>query len=176
MFVLRMSLLTISIALMFSPIVKVLPVCSAAPMTAKNAVVTVPAGQALQTIVTTPISSNHLYLGQTVTVVTGEDFYYNGNLVAPVDSVLIGSVINVSKAKNESNGELLLRFTQLTTPYGIKVPISAIIKNDNKQGKLFGYDAEKEGGADVNIPVTTPMTLVLTQPITVNPEMYNSNY
>lgn len=82
----------------------------------KSAVITVPEGQVLKAIVTTPLTSNYLSLGQNVTMVLGEDFYYNNKLVAPMDSVISGSVIRVSKASKDADGELLLRFTRITTP------------------------------------------------------------
>ncbi len=143
----------------------------------KSAVVTIPEGQIIRTIVTTPLTSNHLSLGQNVTMVLGEDFYYNNKLVAPMDSVVYGSVIKVSKATAEEEGKLLLRFTRITTPYGIQVPVSAIVKNSNKIGILSGFDNEfATASKDVDIPVTTPVDLILIQPITVNPEIYNTNY
>ena len=144
--------------------------------TTKSAVITVPEGQVIRTIVTTPLTSDHLSLGQNVTMVLGEDFYFDNKLVAPIDSVVSGSVIKVSRSTPSEGGKLLLRFTRITTPYGIQVPISAIVKNDNKTGMLTGAALADEGKKDVDIPVTTPIDLVLIQPITVNPEIYNTNY
>lgn len=139
--------------------------------------ITVPAGQTIQAIVTTPINSKNLSLGQTVTMVVGEDFYYNNKLIAPFESVLTGSVINVSKAKDKTAGKIYLRFTEAVTPYGIQIPLAAIIKTSDKTGKLSGENLEyKDEGNNVNIPVNKPIELLLTQPITVNPEVYNSNY
>ena len=143
----------------------------------KAAQITVPAGQTIQAVVTTPINSKNLTLGQTVTMVVGEDFYYNNKLIAPFESVLTGSVINVSKATPKSDGKLYLRFTQAVTPYGIQIPLAAIIKTGDKTGKLSGKDSEyNDESANVSIPVNTPVELILTQPITVNPEVYNTNY
>ena len=82
--------------------------------TLKGSVVTVPAGQSMPVVVTTPISSANMTTGQTVTVALGSDFYYNGNLIAPAGSSVTGTAIEVSKAKHGSlNGKLLLRFTQI---------------------------------------------------------------
>ena len=143
----------------------------------KRAVISVPEGQTIHAIVTTPLTSNRLSLGQNVTMALGEDFYYNNKVIIPVDSIVYGSVIRVSGASAGNIGELMLRFTRITTPYGIQIPISAIVKNDTKVGKITGLNTEfhTEAG-DVDIPVTTPIDLVLTQPITVNPEIYNTNY
>lgn len=197
--------------------------------TLKGSVVTVPAGQSMPVVVTTPISSANMTTGQTVTVALGSDFYYNGNLIAPAGSSVTGTAIEVSKAKHGSlNGKLLLRFTQIVTPYGVQIPISAVVKTTDNSGVLIGgtkMDVTKEYGKDVAIgagagalagviisplaggsigkgtalatavgagggvvksiwdkgndvviPANSAVQLVLTQPITVNPAIYNNNY
>jgi len=197
--------------------------------TLRGSVITVPAGQIFQAVVTTPLSSETLTLGQNVTLALGSDFYYNNNLIAPAGSTITGSVVEVSKAKRASmNGKLLIRFTQIVTPYGIQIPISAVIKTTDGTGVLLGgtkMDVTKEytkdlavgsaagavsgvvfgalaggdigrgaalgtavgaggglvksiwdKGNDVEIPASSQIELTLTQPITVNPAIYNSNY
>ena len=197
--------------------------------TLKGSVVTVPAGQSFSAVVTTPLSSANLTLGQTVTIALGSDFYYNNNLIGPAGSSVTGQVLEVSKAKRGSmNGKLMIRFTQIVTPYGLQVPISAVIKTTDNTGRLVGgtkMDVAKDYGKDiavgagagalagviisplaggdigkgtalatavgaggglvksiwdkgddVEIPVNAQIQLVLTQPITVNPAIYNNNY
>ncbi len=197
--------------------------------TLKGSVVTVPAGQNVPVVVTTPINSANMTVGQTVTVALGSDFYYNGNLIAPAGSSVTGTVIEVSKAKHGSmNGKLLLRFTQIVTPYGLQIPISAVVKTNDNTGVLIGgtkLDVAKDytkdlaigagagalagviisplaggdigkgtalatavgagggliksiwdKGNDVEIPANSAIELILTQPITVNPAMFNNNY
>ncbi len=110
-----------------------------ANQTLKGSVVTVPAGKTFSAIVTTPLSSAALITGQSVTLALGSDFYNNGNLIAPAGSSVTGTVIEVSKAKHGSlNGKLLIRFTQIVTPYGIQIPISAVIKTNDNTGVLVG--------------------------------------
>lgn len=193
----------------------------------KGSVVTVPAGQSVPAVVTAPISSANLILGQNVSVALGSDFYYNGNLIAPAGSSVTGTVLEVSKAKHGSmNGKLLVRFTQIVTPYGIQIPISAVIKTTDNTGVLVGgtktdvaLDYGKDvaigagtgalaglivsplaGGSigkgtalatavgaggglvksiwdkgnDVEIPANSGIQLILTQPITVNPAIYDN--
>lgn len=195
----------------------------------KGSVVTVPAGQKIPAVVTTPLSSANLTVGQNVTLALGSDFYYNGNLIAPAGSSISGNVLEVSKAKRGSmNGKLLVRFTQIVTPYGVQVPISAVIKTKDNTGVLVGgtkLDVAKDYGKDVavgagagalagviisplaggdvgkgtalatavgaggglvksfldkgndvEIPANSAIELMLTQPITVNPAMFNNNY
>ena len=197
--------------------------------TLKGSVVTVPAGQNVPVVVTTPISSANMTTGQTVTVALGSDFYYNRNLIAQAGSTVTGTAIEVSKAKHGSmNGKLLLRFTQIVTPYGVQIPISAVVKTSDNTGvlvggtkldvtKSYGKDVAIGAGAgalagviisplaggdvgkgtalatavgagggivksiwdkgnDVEIPANSAIQLVLTQPITVNPAMFNNNY
>lgn len=195
----------------------------------RGSVVTVPAGQSMPAVVTMPLNSANLTLGQNVTLALGSDFYYNNNLIAPAGSSITGTVLEVSKAKRGSmNGKLMLRFTQIVTPYGIQIPISAIVKTSDNSGMLIGgtkMDVAKDyakdltvgagagavsgvvfgalaggdigkgaalgtavgagggliksvwdKGDDVVIPANSNIELVLTQPITVNPAIYNSNY
>ena len=123
--------------------------------TLKGSVVTVPAGQNISAVVTSPISSANLTTGENVTLALGSDFYYNGNLIAPAGSSITGTAIEVSKAKHGSmNGKLLVRFTQITTPYGIQIPISAVIKTNDNTGVLVGgtkTDVVLDYGKDVAV-------------------------
>lgn len=105
----------------------------------KGSVITVPAGQDFFAVVTSPISSAYITAGENVTLALGSDFYYNGNLIAPAGSTVSGTAIEVSKAKHGSmNGKLLLRFNKIITPYGVQVPISAVVKTEDNTGVLVG--------------------------------------
>lgn len=105
----------------------------------KGRVVTVPPGAQFSAVVSTPISSEYLTMGQPVTVTLGSDFYYNSTLIAPAGSSVCGTVTQVTKAKHGTiNGSLRLRFTEIVTPYGSRVPISATIKTDDGTGLLTG--------------------------------------
>ena len=102
-------------------------------------VVMVPAGTSLPAMLTTPISSATAAAGQGVTMALNSDFYYNNKLIAPAGSTISGAVIEASKAKRGSmNGKLCIRFTQIFTPYGTQIPISAVIKTDDNTGVLIG--------------------------------------
>ena len=181
--------------------------------TLKGHVVTVPAGQNIPAVTTMALSSENLTLGQNVSIALSSDFYYNGSLIAPAGSM---------------NGRLMVRFTQIITPYGGQIPISAVIKTDDNTGVLVGgtkMDVAKDYGKDiaigsaagattglvmsalsdgklgkgtalgtavgaggglvkslwdkgndVEIPANAGIEITLTQAITVNPAIYNSNY
>lgn len=123
--------------------------------TLKGRIVTVPAGVTMSAVVSTPISSQYLTMGQTVAVTLGSDFYYNNNLIAPAGSTVSGTVTQVTKAKHGTiNGSLRLRFTEITTPYGTRIPISACVRTDDGTGLLKGgtkMDTTKEYAKDIAV-------------------------
>jgi len=123
--------------------------------TLKGSVVTVPAGQTFKAVFMAPISSETAYTGQNITLALGSDFYYNGNMIAPAGSTITGTVIESSKAKHGTiNGKLTLRFTQIITPTGGTIPISALVRTDDNTGTLMGgtrFDVATEYTKDIAI-------------------------
>lgn len=107
--------------------------------TLKGRVIVVPPGTTIPTVVSTPISSEFLTMGQPVCLTLGSDFYYNNSLIAPAGSSVNGTVVQVKKATHGTiNGNLRLRFTEIVTPYGTRVPISAQIRTEDGTGLLVG--------------------------------------
>ena len=123
--------------------------------TLKGSVIMVPAGTTVQAMLTNPISSEYTTVGQQVNLVLGSDFMYGGKLIAPAGSTVSGTVIEASKAKRGSmNGKLSVRFTQINTPFGTQIPISAIIKTEDGTGVLVGgtkMDVTKEYAKDLAV-------------------------
>lgn len=121
----------------------------------QGSVVMVPSGALVPAMLTTQLSSANAQVGQQVSFVLNSDFYYNNKLIAPVGSSVIGTVIEASKAKHGSiNGKLCVRFTQINTPYGNQIPISALIKTEDGTGVLLGgtkMDVTKEYAKDMAI-------------------------
>lgn len=116
-------------------------------------VIMVPAGTTIKTMLTTPLSSEYSSIGQPVSLALNEDFYFANKLIAPAGSTINGSVIESSKAKRGGiNGKLCVRFTQIYTPYGTQIPISAVIKTNDSSGVLIGgtkVDVAKEYTKDL---------------------------
>jgi hypothetical protein len=107
--------------------------------TLQGNVVMVPAGSTVKAMLTAPISSQTTSAGQSVSMALNSDFYYGQHLIAPAGSTIYGTVIEASSAKRGSiNGKLCIRFTQIYTPYGTQIPISAVIKTDDLSGVLVG--------------------------------------
>lgn len=123
--------------------------------TLRGGVITVPAGQSFRAVFTTPVSSSSAMAGQEIVMVLGKDFYYNNSKIASSGSSVKGSVIEVSSAKHGSiNGKIAIRFTQITTPTGQEIPISAIIKTDDYSGVLVGgtkFDTTKNYTRDIAV-------------------------
>jgi len=100
-------------------------------------VVVVPAGTNIQVTTTSILGSDNLTLGQAVSAVLAQDFVYNGVTVAPAGSMVAGNVTLVRKGGHAGkNGQLQIRFTQITTPYGNVIPISAMVKTSDGTGIL----------------------------------------
>lgn len=127
--------------------------------TLRGSVVTVPAGQTFKAVVTSPISSATMYRGQNVSMALGTDFYYNGLQIAPAGSTITGMVLEADKAKHGSmNGKLSIRFTNIVTPTGMQIPISAVIRTQDNTGVLMGgtkMDVTKDYTKDLAIGSAT---------------------
>lgn len=119
----------------------------------EGSIVMVPAGATVKATLTAPLSSEYTSAGQTVSMALNSDFYYSGQLIAPAGSTVYGTVIEASKAKRGGiNGKLCVRFTQIFTPYGTQIPISAVIQTNDSSGVLVGgtkLDVTKEYAKDL---------------------------
>lgn len=119
----------------------------------RGSVLTVPAGSTFPATLTSGLSSSSATIGQSVMMMLTSDFYYGNKLVAPAGSSVFGTVTAVTPSKHGSiNGKLAVRLTQITTPTGNQIPISAVIKTDDNSGVLVGgtkMDVAKEYTKDV---------------------------
>lgn len=121
----------------------------------KGKVTTVPAGTVVSAYTTSPLSTLNLIQGQTVNVTLGENLYNNGTLIAEAGSTVSGLVIESRKAKHGSiNGALNIRFTEIITRSGQRIPINASIKTSDGTGVLKGgtkMDTTKEYAKDMAV-------------------------
>ncbi len=109
----------------------------------KGSIVVVPAGTSVNITTTAILSSSTASLGQAVNAVLANNFYYNNILVAPAGSTLQGNVTLAKKGNHAGiNGQLQVRFTQIVTPYGNIIPISAMIKTTDGTGILVAGTAK----------------------------------
>jgi len=132
----------------------------------KGYVTVVPAGVNLPVTTVNAISSSTATLGQAVSVMLKDNFYYNNVLVAPAGSTVTGNVTYVRKdGRAGKNGQLQLRFTQINTPYGNIIPISAMVKTTDGTGILkagTAKDTTKEYAKDLAVGSGAGAVLGLT--------------
>lgn len=123
--------------------------------TLKGKVVMIPAGVSIPAMTNMVLSSESLSLGQSVSVPVCNNFYYSNSLVAPSGSSINGTVVQVKKAGRAGiNGQLMIKFTNIITPYGQMIPISGHIKTHDGTGLLVGgtkADSAKEYAKDVAV-------------------------
>lgn len=118
----------------------------------RGRVTTVPAGTVIPVYVSMPLSSANLSQGQVVNLTLGDNLYNNGVLIAESGSTVSGVVVDVRKARHGSlNGYLNIKFTEIITRTGQRIPISASIKTSDGTGILKGgtkVDTAKEYAKD----------------------------
>lgn len=102
-------------------------------------VAVVAAGTKLQASLKNTLNSGSTQPGEAVEATLGSPIYSGGVEVVPAGSKLVGQVTNVVSAKRfkfGANGKIDIRFTQIETPDGRRVPLSASI--DDTQLRLTG--------------------------------------
>ncbi len=102
-------------------------------------VAVVAAGTKLQASLKNTLNSGSTQPGESVEATLGSPIYSGGVEVVPAGSKLVGQVTNVVSAKRfkfGANGKIDIRFTQIETPDGRRVPLSASI--DDSQLRLTG--------------------------------------
>ncbi len=118
-------------------------------------ITTLPAGTVTRAYVRTPLSSATLTTGQTVTLSLDEDLYNNNVLIAKAGSTINGVVIKAVSAKHGSiNGQLNIKFTEIVTTTGQRIPICASIRTSDGTGVLKGgtkMDTTKEYVKDMGV-------------------------
>lgn len=99
----------------------------------------IPMGTVVSAVTTCDISSETLIVGDNVALTLGAPFYYKGNLIAPANSTVLGLVVEAQKAGHaERNGKIRIKFNELITPGGNRIPISAKLITPDGTGVLMG--------------------------------------
>lgn len=118
-------------------------------------VVMVPANTMFEAILMTPISSETASVGDSVSFYLGSDFYYGKNLIASAGSRVNGTIIKAKKGSwANRNGQIQIRFTNIVTPTGQMIPISASLQTSDGSGVLkagTAKDVTKEYAKDATV-------------------------
>ncbi len=100
-------------------------------------VIMVPANTTFNANLMSPLSSEYTKVGDNVSMYLDNDFYYGTKLIAASGSRLNGTVIKARKGGYAGkNGNIQIRFTNLITPTGQVIPLSAHVETDDGSGIL----------------------------------------
>lgn len=103
----------------------------------------VPAGITCSAVLSQEINSRSAIVGQEVNALLVEDFKYNGSLIAPEGSVIIGNVVELKRAgMGARSAKMLIKFTTIRTPYNNIIPINAVIATTDMSGVLKASSAK----------------------------------
>ncbi len=118
-------------------------------------VVMVPANTSFEAVTMTPLSSETARVGDNVSFYLGSDFYYGRHLIAAAGSKINGIVLHTRKGGlGHKNGQIQIKFTNIYTPTGQMIPISARIQTEDASGILkagTAKDATKEYVKDTGV-------------------------
>jgi len=124
----------------------------------------IPSGVEVSAILAEELNSDNITVGQNVNCYLLQNFKYKNTLIAPKASLIKGNVVKNKKADDITNSSTLIRFTSITTPYNNVIPISAIVKTEDKTGILKGTQADKalilNAGDAIDISFVQPITVV----------------
>lgn len=110
-------------------------------------VIFVPAATSFYANLMSPLNSEYVKAGDSVSMYLDTDFYYGNKLIAAGGSRLNGTVIKAKKGGLAGrNGNLKLRFTNLITPTGQVIPLSAHVETDDGSGVLKAGTAKDTVG------------------------------
>ncbi|MBQ8886767.1 MAG: hypothetical protein IJY61_03605 [Candidatus Gastranaerophilales bacterium] len=118
-------------------------------------VVMVPVNTSFEAVSMSSISSETASVGDSVSFYLGSDFYYGKNLIASAGSRVNGTIIKAKKGSwGNRNGQIQIRFTNIVTPTGQMIPISASLQTSDGSGILkagTAKDVTKEYAKDATV-------------------------
>ena len=125
------------------------------PKALQGKVTILPMGTTIKGMLTRELSSQTLEVGDSVILTLKTPFYYNGTVIAPTNSNVIGNVTKVRRAgRAEKDGQVKVKFKEIITPQGNRIPISAKIVTTDGSGILkggTGKDRAKDISKDVAV-------------------------
>ena len=132
-----------------------------APDPIYNKTITVPRGYILSAELYNVLNSENIMQADKIDAGLKSDFIYNGTIIAPEGSLIKGTVVKVTEKTDKETARLLIKFTNISTPNGVSVPISGIIKTEDRTGLLY---ADNEGifnnSDNIDIIIMQPVTVV----------------
>lgn len=113
----------------------------------KGKVVMVPASTTFPAVSMSPLSTEFSHLGDSVTFYLGSDFYYGTSLIAPAGSKINGTIIRLKRGGIPNrHGQMQIKFTNIVTPMGMQIPVSASLLTEDGSGILKGGTSKDAAG------------------------------
>ena len=131
-----------------------------APDPIYSKMVIVPVGYTLSLRTNNTWSTKNFSVPDKVYAFLSEDFYYNKHIIAPQGSIVQGMVVKSIKGDDKQEAQLQIKFTTIITPEGQVIPITALVKNSDKNGIIKG---------DREIPQDSVIDIILKQAVTYIP-------
>lgn len=111
----------------------------------KGQISTVPAGTVFEVITNSTLGTSTSQVGDIFTATITKPVMAGGGVIIPEGSEAIGQVTYLESAgRAGKNGSMEIRFTNIKTPYGNKIPISGRIITTDKSGVLRGGSIKKQ--------------------------------
>lgn len=121
----------------------------------KGNVVFIPAGTKTSAVLSQALNSQTSSEGMSVFATLDKDFVYNSTTIAPAGSSVNGTIVKCKRAGiGNRNGQIQIRFTNIRTPQGYNIPITATIATTDGSGILKGgatMDSAKDYGKNAAI-------------------------
>ncbi len=121
----------------------------------KGNVVFIPMGTKTSAVLSQALNSQTSSEGMSVFATLDKDFIYNSTKIAPAGSSVSGTIVKCKKAGiGNRNGQIQIRFTNIRTPQGYNIPISATVATTDGSGILKGgatVDSAKDYGKNAAI-------------------------
>ena len=131
-----------------------------APDPIYNKTIIIPQGYVLSIRTNNVWSTKNFTVPDKVFAHLNDDFYYNNHLIAPQGSIVQGMVVKSVSANEQQDAQLQIKFTSIITPNAQVIPITALVKNGDKNGIIKG---NKE------ISQNSLVDIILKQPVTYIP-------
>ena len=131
-----------------------------APDPIYNKTINIPAGYILSATVNEEISRYNLSVPDRVQATLNNDFLYNGKLIAPAGSSIMGMVVKSCEETCLNDSQLLIKFVSIINSNGQIIPISGLIKTPDKSGILYGNS---------KINQNEQIDIIMMQPVTYTP-------
>lgn len=122
-----------------------------------NNTVIIPAKYVLSVKAIERLSASNLSVPDKIKVILNSDFYFKNKLIASEGSIIQGTVVKSETKVCKQQAKLQIKFTAIVTPDGQNIPISAIIKTEDKKGVLYG---------DEGIGQNESFDIIIMQPVT----------